>query len=46
MISYLLTKNIDSEQVYDKDFVNWCANEFKQTQKLMGYLCFALDLDY
>ncbi|RTR39131.1 DUF2461 domain-containing protein [Shewanella canadensis] len=43
---FIAIKNIDNEQVYDKDFVNWCANEFKLTQKLMGYLCFALDLDY
>gem|GEM_PF-3306959 len=46
MTSYWLTKSIDNEQIYDKDFVSWCANEFQQTQKLMGYLCFALNLDY
>lgn len=43
---FIAIKSIDARQVYDKEFVSWCANEFKQTQKLMGYLCFALDLDY
>ncbi|NRD73123.1 DUF2461 domain-containing protein [Shewanella sp. VB17] len=43
---FIAIKPISSQQFEDKDFVSWCAKEFEHTQKLMGYLCFALDLDY
>ncbi|MEC4727699.1 DUF2461 domain-containing protein [Shewanella sp. D64] len=43
---FIAIKPIEATQIQDKDFVPWCAKEFEQTQKLMAYLCFALDLDY
>jgi uncharacterized protein (TIGR02453 family) len=43
---FFAIKTITPEQIFAKDFVSWCAEEFKQTQKLMSYLCFALGLDY
>ena len=43
---FIAIKPIEATQLQDKDFVSWCAKEFEQTQKLMAYLCFALDLDY
>ncbi|ACA87700.1 DUF2461 domain-containing protein [Shewanella woodyi] len=43
---FIAIKPINAKQIYDKNFVSLCVKEFEQTQKLMGYLCFALDLDY
>ncbi|MBW8185624.1 DUF2461 domain-containing protein [Shewanella nanhaiensis] len=43
---FIAIKPIDAKQIQGKNFVSLCAKEFEQTQKLMGYLCFALDLDY
>lgn len=43
---FIAIKPIEIKQIQDKHFVPWCAKEFEQTQKLMAYLCFALDLDY
>lgn len=43
---FIAIKPINAKQIQDKNFVSLCAKEFEQTQKLMGYLCFALDLDY
>lgn len=43
---FIAIKPIEAKQTQDKDFVSWCAKEFEKTQKLMAYLCFALDLDY
>jgi uncharacterized protein (TIGR02453 family) len=44
--AFIAIKPIEAAQLQDKAFVAWCAKEFEQTQKLMAYLCFALDLDY
>ncbi len=43
---FIAIKSIDTKRITDKNFVFWCANEFEHTQKLMKYLCLALDLDY
>ena len=43
---FIAVKNIDISRVIATDFVEYCANEFKHLQQLMGYLCFALELDY
>ncbi|MBR9727355.1 DUF2461 domain-containing protein [Shewanella intestini] len=43
---FIATKSISIEQVCSPDFIDICANEFAHCQRLMAYLCFALDLDY
>lgn len=43
---FIAMKPLTQAQIVRDDFVEFCAEEFKHTQKLMGYLCFALDLDY
>ena len=43
---FIAIKPIEAKQTQDKDFVSRCAKEFEKSQKLMAYLCFALDLDY
>lgn len=43
---FIAIKPLDTQQLFTKDFDTWCAEQFNQVNKLMGYLCFALDLDY
>ncbi|WP_417760461.1 DUF2461 domain-containing protein [Shewanella sp.] len=43
---FIAIKSLSSQQVCRDDFVDFCAQEFQAVQKLMGYLCFALELDY
>ncbi|MFS1439339.1 DUF2461 domain-containing protein [Shewanella sp. 10N.286.48.A6] len=43
---FIAIKPVTIEQVCADDFVNFCSEEFKHTIGLMGYLCFALDLDF
>ncbi|QYK00416.1 DUF2461 domain-containing protein [Shewanella psychrotolerans] len=43
---FIAIKAISTEQLLGNDFALWCSEQFSQANKLMGYLCFALDLDY
>ncbi len=43
---FIAMKPISTETLLSENFDDWCAQQFAQTNKLMGYLCFALDLDY
>ncbi|MCG9722531.1 DUF2461 domain-containing protein [Shewanella sp. Isolate7] len=43
---FIAIKPLDTRQLFTEDFDTWCAKQFSQVNKLMGYLCFALDLDY
>lgn len=43
---FIAIKPITTEQLLSQHFDTWCAEQFKETNKLMAYLCFALSLDY
>lgn len=43
---FIAIKAISTEQLFADNFDLWCAEQFSHANKLMAYLCFALDLDY
>lgn len=43
---FIAIKPITTEQLLSDNFDTWCVEQFAQANKLMSYLCFALDLDY
>ncbi|MDF0532765.1 DUF2461 domain-containing protein [Shewanella yunxiaonensis] len=43
---FIAVKEISQSTVTQADFAEYCAQQFQHCQKLMGYLCFALELDY
>ncbi|MCG9696084.1 DUF2461 domain-containing protein [Shewanella sp. Isolate11] len=43
---FIAIKPVSKEQLLSQHFDTWCTEQFLQTNKLMSYLCFALELDY
>lgn len=43
---FIAIKHISKNTVISQNFAAFCANEFGEIQKLMQYLCFALEMDY
>jgi uncharacterized protein (TIGR02453 family) len=43
---FIAVKDISLEQVYQADFIDFCAKQYQHTNALMHYLCFALALDF
>ena len=43
---FIAVKTVPLSAIIADDFVEYCHQQLQHTQKLMAYLCFALELDY